>query len=235
MEEVLELLIKIQDLGDEIKKNELNLKEIPNKITKLEKEIDRSNTHLNQTKNRTQEVKKLYKIKEGDIAENEEKINKLNQQVFSVKTNEEYRAILNEIEYLKQTNRKIEDEMIKLLEEDEQLKNELANLEKETKDYIDKKTSEINNLKKDKEVLLEKQQLSKFLYEDNLKKLPEDVKNIYQRIAQARGNAVCLITDNTCTGCYANLTPQVMNELRKKDKILLCDSCGRILVYDTQK
>jgi len=40
-----------------------------------------------------------------------------------------------------------------------------------------------------------------------------------------------MISDNTCTGCYANLTHQFLNELKKHNKILVCGNCGRILVY----
>lgn len=234
MDDVLDILIRVQSFDDEIKENNLKLEEIPNKITRLEQEIAKTESDLTQKKNRIQEIKKTYKIKEGDIAENEEKMNKLNQQVFSVKTNEEYRAILNEVDYLKKTNKKIEDEMIRLLEEDEELKITIDRLTKETEEFVDKKTKEIANLRKEKEELSAKLLLIKSLFEDNLRKLPEDVKNIYQRTTNARGKAVCLITDNTCTGCYSNLTPQFINELKKRDKILLCDSCGRILIYATK-
>ena len=44
------------------------------------------------------------------------------------------------------------------------------------------------------------------------------------------------IRNTVCSGCYANLTPQFLNELKKRDSLLLCDSCGRILIYvDTEK
>ena len=48
------------------------------------------------------------------------------------------------MEYLKNENKKIEDEMIKLLEEEEGLKGTIVALEKEAEDFIDKRTVEIN-------------------------------------------------------------------------------------------
>jgi len=234
MEDILDLLVKIQYLHEEIKENDLRLNETPNKITNLEQDIEKKNANLNQKKNRIQEIKKICKMKDGDITENESKIDKLNQQIFSVKTNEEYRAITNEIEYLKKTNKGIEDEILSLLEEEEEIKDVLVELEKETKDFFNQKKSEIDTLKKYNEKLMEKQQMTKFMFEDNIKKLPNDIKNIYERIAKARGRAVCIIRGNdyVCTGCFTNITPQVMNELKKRDKILLCDNCGCILIYD---
>jgi predicted nucleic acid-binding Zn-ribbon protein len=73
-------------------------------------------------------------------------------------------------------------------------------------------------------------------FETNFGKLPAEIKEQYNKTRKFRGNAVCLIHNETCTGCYANLTPQFLNELKKRDSLLLCDSCGRILIYvDTEK
>lgn len=231
MDETLEILVKIQSLTEEIRETAAELESIPLKIAKLEKEIEKADASFAEKKDRIQEIKKLYKMKEGDIAENDEKAKKLNQQVFSVKTNEEYRAILTEIEFLKQNNKKTEDEMMKLLEEEDQLKREIDKYGRETKEYVSKRNSEIEALKKRSLELEEKKKIDSYAYEDDLKKLPVDVRKVYVRIAKARGNAICLVTDNTCTGCYANLTHQFLNDLKKHDRIILCESCGRILIY----
>jgi len=232
MEEVLERLIKIKDLDEEIKKNEQLLKNIPEKINNLKKDIEKKNSQLNQAKNRLAEIKKLYKIKEGDIADNESKVNKLNQQIHSVKTNEEYRAILKEIEFLKNSRLGVEEEMLNLLEEEEKLKNSIGGLEKDTKEFVEKKTRNINDSEQQKTQLVDDQDKKKFMFQDEIKKLPEDVRKIYERVKKARDRAICIVSDNgICTGCFSNITPQALNELKKKDKILVCDSCGRILIY----
>ena len=231
MDETLEILVKIQGLTEEIRETTAELDSIPLKIAKLEKEIEKANTSFSEKKDRIVEIKKIYKTKEGEIADNEEKAKKLNQQVFSVKTNEEYRAILSEIEFLKQGNKKIEDEMMKLLEEEDQLKKEIVKYEHETKEYTGKRNNEIETLKKKAVDLEEKKKIATYAYEDDLKKLPVDIRKVYERITRARGNAICLVTDNTCTGCYANLTHQFLNDLKKRDRVILCESCGRILIH----
>jgi predicted nucleic acid-binding Zn-ribbon protein len=232
MEEVLECLTRIKDLDEEIKKNEQRLKSIPEKIKTLQKEIEKKNAQLTQMKNRLIEIKKLYKLKEVDINENESKINKLNQQIHSVKTNEEYRAILKEIEFLKNTRLAIEEEMINLLEEEEKLKGSIGELEKETKEFVQAKTLEIQRLESEQKEISEEQTKKRFMFEDEIKKLPEDIRKVYERISNARERAICIVTDDgICTGCYTNITPQTLNELKKRNKFILCDSCGRILIY----
>ena len=231
MEDILDILIAIQKLDDKLKDTKSEIDVIPSKIQKLENQIKEANAAFSEKTDRIEEIRKTYKMKEGDIAENESKITKLNSQTFAVKTNEEYRAILNEVDFLKKENEKIEDEMINLLEEEEKLKGSIARFEAETKDFVESKSDEIAVIAKHNEELTERLAQLNADFETNFGKLPAEIKEQYNKIKEFRGNAVCLIHDETCTGCYANLTPQFLNELKKRDSLLLCDSCGRILVY----
>jgi predicted nucleic acid-binding Zn-ribbon protein len=231
MDEILDILLSVHKLSEEIKGTEKKVNDIPKKIGKLEKEIEKVNADLTLKKDRAQEIKKIYKVKEGDIQANEEQARKLNSQTQSVKTNEEYRALQKELEYLRQANITIEEEMINLLEEEEQLKGSLVKLEKETGDIVANKNAEVGVFKSELAELEEKLKVINYKYGDEIKKLPVDVRTVYERVSKARGNAVCLIKNNTCTGCYAHITHQVLNELQKRYELILCDSCGRILIY----
>jgi len=231
MEMILDLLVTIQELDDNIKTVKSRIDKLPQIIASLEGEIKKTDLNLTNKKNRLQEIRKKYKLNEAEIADNEAKFVKLDGQTFAVKTNEEYRAILTEINYIKKQNKKIEDKMIDLLEEEEKLKEAIASLEDNARNLINKKREEIELLKKEEEDLVAKQRLNKAAFEENFHKLPDDLKKTYTKIKKARGNAVCFVSNNACTGCYANLTHQFINELKKRDRMLLCDSCGRILVF----
>jgi predicted nucleic acid-binding Zn-ribbon protein len=235
MESVLDLLVRIQNLDDEVEKAESRLAQIPQERAKLENQIKAKAEELKNSESRIQELKKSNKLKEIEIADNEGKIAKLNTQTFAVKTNEEYRALLKEVEFLKHRNHDIEDEMLGIMEEEEKIRSSINQIRIETEEYIAKAQTRIADLNKESELLKEKQTVAKVDLENNFSKLPDDVKELYNRIAKFRGKAVCLIIDNTCTGCFANLTHQFLNELKKGNKILLCDNCGRILVYRDSK
>lgn len=231
MDTVLDLLVKIQSLDDEIKDNAAQLTRIPQDITKLEKQICAKEEELKTAENRILELKKNYKLKELEIADNETKTSKLNTQTFAVKTNEEYRAILNEIDFLRKRNREIEDEVIGLMEEEEKLKTSIDKMRAETREFRDITAGKIADMNKKTELLTQRQNMARVEFADNFAKLPDDVKELYTRIKKVRDKAVCPIVDNTCTGCFANLTHQFLNELKQRNRILLCDNCGRILVY----
>ena len=231
MDDILDILVRIQHCDEDITTMRTELDLIPKKITKLESEMSNASTKLNEKKQRLGDLKKDYKLREGDIAANEEKMIKLNSQTFAVKTNDEYRALLNEVEFLKQENKKIEVAMISILEEEEMLKSSIDKHESETKDFIGQKNIDIAALNKRKHDLEEKIKIAEDKYNDDFLKLPKETQNMYDKIKAVRGKAVCLINSETCTGCYSNITPQFLNELKKRNEILLCDNCGRILIY----
>ncbi len=231
MEEILDILLRVHHLEAEIKESEKRLSDIPLRIAKLEAEIEKTSADLIHKKERLQEIKTSYKMHEGDIQENEEKAKKLNTQTLTVKTNEEYRAMQKEIDYLRDHNKTIEEEMMALLEEEEQLKGSLAKLSTEVQAATAVKRGEIETLTKEKNELEEETALTRAQYEDEKLKLPPDVLIIYERVSKARGNAISLVKDNSCTGCYAHITHQILNELQKKHKLHLCEGCGRILLF----
>lgn len=231
MENVLDLLVKIQGFDDEVAEAAARLAQIPKDIEKLEKQISIREDEFKNSETRIQELKKTYKLKELEIADNEGKINKLNTQTFAVKTNEEYRAILSEVEFLKKNNHNIEEEMLGLMEEEEKLTKSINGLRKETEEFVQANQNRISELKAESEAMTEKQKMARVNLENDFGKLPEEIKVLYKRIAQSRGRAVCLIIDNTCTGCFANIPHQFLNELKQRNQVLVCGNCGRILVY----
>ncbi|MGD9379580.1 MAG: C4-type zinc ribbon domain-containing protein [candidate division WOR-3 bacterium] len=231
MENVLDLLVKIQGFDDEVAEAAARLAQIPKDIEKLEKQISIREDEFKNSETRIQELKKTYKLKELEIADNEGKINKLNTQTFAVKTNEEYRAILSEVEFLKKNNHNIEEEMLGLMEEEEKLTKSIHGLRKETEEFVQANQNRISELKAESEAMTEKQKMARVNLENDFGKLPEEIEVLYKRIAQSRGRAVCLIIDNTCTGCFANIPHQFLNELKQRNQVLVCGNCGRILVY----
>jgi len=47
-----------------------------------------------------------------------------------------------------------------------------------------------------------------------------------------RGLAVVTISRNSCGGCFNKIPPQVQLEIGRRNKIIACEHCGRVLVDD---
>ena len=53
----------------------------------------------------------------------------------------------------------------------------------------------------------------------------------YERIRKAKdGRGVARIMDGACGGCFAVIPPQTQVNIRKQVDIVLCETCGRIIV-----
>ncbi|MFN8588022.1 MAG: C4-type zinc ribbon domain-containing protein [Candidatus Eisenbacteria bacterium] len=54
----------------------------------------------------------------------------------------------------------------------------------------------------------------------------------YERTRAAReGRAVAAIEKDACGACFRGLAPQALSEAKKRDRLLPCDGCGRLLMF----
>jgi predicted nucleic acid-binding Zn-ribbon protein len=85
----------------------------------------------------------------------------------------------------------------------------------------------------------EKQEIEKRLSELGEKRktiiplIDRDTLSRYERILQGKdGLALVPVVGENCGGCYVNLPPQIINEIRLKERIMYCERCARMLYID---
>jgi hypothetical protein len=55
----------------------------------------------------------------------------------------------------------------------------------------------------------------------------------YERIRKKTKNTpIADATDGRCSACHISLRPQFFQDLRRGDKPMYCESCGRLLTYN---
>jgi len=161
-----------------------------------------------------------------------EAIAKYEKQQFEVKTNVEYQALQKEINDRKIENSRIEDRILEVMEkvdEKERLarsseqaltreREKLAEEEKRVAEEVAKLDARINDLKGDRDTLLPG--------------ISEGILRKYQRIfANKRDTAVVPLVNYVCGGCHMRLPPQIANNVRKADELVICENCSRILYW----
>ena len=68
------------------------------------------------------------------------------------------------------------------------------------------------------------------------KKLTIQQINSYQLIRSAKkGMAVAHCNGGVCSGCFSFIPPQKVVEIRSMKRMYHCESCGRILVWDSNQ
>ena len=172
---------------------------------------------------------------ETQIQDLQGKISKYRDQMLNVKTNQEYKAFTQEVEYAQQQIREAEDKILEQMESAESLQSNLkradADLKAETAE-IEKEKAEARRRTDEDEKLLKEWREKR----DALRAaISESTIRQYDRVLKLRGTALAEAVNHKCGVCQVMLRPQVYNDVRTNEHIIICDSCHRILWYNPER
>jgi hypothetical protein len=224
-------LWNLQQLDLELKTLTVKLEGIPARIEGLRKTADDLRADLERARQAIIDHRRQYKLAEVDLKSAEEKINGYSVQLYSAKTNEQYKAFLKEIETQKKLKSDIEDRMIVVMEETEALDRKVKQQEHKATELEADTRRKVQLLEAEKQEL-EAAIITRREQRDTIaKSLPDDVVRRYDRIrANKAGMAVAPVRKERCTGCLSPIPAQRILEIEREDRVYLCESCGRILV-----
>ena len=61
--------------------------------------------------------------------------------------------------------------------------------------------------------------------------LPQDALRVYNRTVQKFPmDPVVVVKDSTCSGCFMSIGPQILVQIARREKLVECPGCHRILV-----
>jgi len=221
----------LQRLDSELDTLRVKVEEIPRRIQGMNLTVSDEKTELEECRKKIVNLKKDYKLAEVDVKETEQQIGAKSTQLYSAKTNEQYKAFLKEIEHLRHTKSAAEEKMIVQMEQLEQAEARAKVLEREVKDVEGETVGRVQTLERE---LGELQQAITVREQERataLTGIDKDVVGVYERIRKSkRGVAVVSAGNNRCNGCLNPLPPQLILEIGKKDRLYFCEHCGRILI-----
>ncbi|SFM66205.1 zinc ribbon domain-containing protein [Thermodesulforhabdus norvegica] len=232
MNEQLKLLVQLQALEDAKKRLMREKEESPRRRAQLEKEFQAFEADVVMKKAELENLKKLHRQLEKDIALLEERLKRARQKEGEVKTNREYRALLKEQEELRQDIVDKEDRLLECMESIEALTGEVKELEKELKARRDKLTEELLALDRgieeiDKKIL----HLERLQEEIKARLEPQIRKRCEFLLVRHDGVAVAPVERGVCKVCYMSIPPQLFIELQKDQSIMHCPHCHRYIYW----
>ncbi len=172
---------------------------------------------------------------ESHIQDLQQKISKYRDQMLDVKTNEQYKALTHEVEFAQKQIREAEDKILDQMVAAETLDYDLKRAQNELK----LETADIEKEKAEARARTEEDE--KLLAQWNAKRdalrgaISSDTLRHYDRVSKLRGTGLAEAVDHRCAACHVMLRPQVYNDVRTNQHILMCDSCHRILWYDAER
>ena len=229
----LALALRLQALDRKIVSLENEIATLPKHISEIEKRLEAHTRRLEVDHSALAANQRDRKKLEGDIQLHQQKISKLKDQMMAVKTNEQYQAFQHEIAYIEAEIRKSEDRILDFMEQSEPLEKNVkaaeTRLKAEQKEVEAEKTRARERTKIDEQALSEQRaERQKIAGQMDAKFYSE-----YERVRKKTKNTpIADATEGRCSACQIALRPQFFQDLRKGDKIMQCESCGRILTYN---
>ncbi len=235
MQHDLELLLDLQEIDDELGELERSKIYLPEMIQKLETELSGLEVEIEQCKSTIQISISGQKSLELEIESDKEQLENYQRQMKVIKTNKEYDALTAEIDSKK----------LEISEKEEKVLELMATIDEcgENEKEMVEKLSEVKDGNSQQLIYLNEQSSSLQAKIDNrLEKRNDKIKNIkrqvvgtYERVRKGKGGLVVVpVRKKACGGCFKQIPPQRVLEIRRGDRIFACDSCGRILIWSDE-
>jgi len=230
----LKRLIRLQTIDLDIQQLKTKIDLFPGISKGLDDKLRDANSQVAIAQEKSKNNQATRKKLEGEVSGLETKISKYREQMLSVKTNEEYKALQKEIEHTQVAIRKVEDSILGLMLEAESSTQEIRQAEvrlKEDQQRVSQERKELegqhqNDVTAMQSYITERKDLEGQISSDLLPR--------YERVRKFRGGiGISAARDYVCEVCQVRIRPQVFQEIRKNDKIIACDACQRIL-YDPE-
>lgn len=235
MEKDMIKLLEAQKIDLEIDKVNRHRTEYPKQQEQLKKETEKLQQDLENVKADILEKETTRRNIESEISAEREQLLLKEQRLLETKTNKEYNAVQNEIMQARERIDSLETEDLELMTELDSLGPQQEELEKSSKETAKKNRKEISKIKKNFEAI--ESDISTLEHKRNL--AITDVNKralaVYTRLRRGKDGIAVSTVDPvkfSCKGCYKQLPPQKVLELRRRNKMIFCENCGRILVWD---
>jgi uncharacterized protein len=228
----LQHLIELQKLDDVIHGLESEISSLPRKIAEIESQLTSHIQHVETDQHALTENQKSRRRREGEISAARDKISHFKDQSLMVKTNDQYKALLHEIEHQESHIREIEDQILGEMIDSEGLERKLRQAQSKLAEERQQAQREIADAEQQKRQ--DEEKLAQLRSERSAiqSQITVGTYETYERIAKGRkGEAVVSVTDGTCGACHVHLRPQVFSEVMSNEQLHTCESCGRILYY----
>jgi predicted nucleic acid-binding Zn-ribbon protein len=226
----VEQLIALQKLENRIAELETQVSQVPGFLKDARKECETVQSEYQALKIKLEADSAALSKLTKECAENKALLDKAQSKLPNVKNNKEYEAVLKELDVLKKNVADGESKISELQETvtacqtradelgstEAGLVSKLKQKETEKADSDTDANSELSGLKTQRDAA-----------QTDIKR---SILSKYERVRNARNNlAIVRVIEETCTGCYIKVPPQLYVDVKKGKALYQCPNCQRFL------
>ena len=236
MQETVTKLIALQKIDSRLLEIEEIKGDLPIIVEKTENLVNNLKDEVVNNIDAIKEIEKTIRELGFKVEDSNEKLKKYKDQLYLVKSNKEYDALMLEIDHIKEFLDGVETNILELEEKkssfEEKNKSNELDIESNQK-RLDESTLELSNAMtstKSEEDGLNNER------DGLVKNIADNLISSYEQLRIARdGKAMVSINRGACGYCFNQLPPQFVIEVKQNNSIKNCDSCGVFLYYDLEE
>ena len=208
--------------------------ELPSLINEKENKIKEIKESILLSVNKIEDLVNDKSSIDLNINEYKDLIEKYNKQIFQVKSNKEYDALLKEIDHIEEKNKELLESINNIndeIKENEESKNDFEEKISKMEESLNSNREELNVVSVET-----KTEENTLLKEKN--KILKDIKDeafLKQYGDNNSGSILESISRGSCDNCYSSLPDQLLLDIKKGNKLFLCPDCGIYLYFDNNE
>jgi predicted nucleic acid-binding Zn-ribbon protein len=233
LREEITRLMSLQAIDRELRELEQTLSSVAQRVEQLRLDAQNQQAELDRLTADEQQSNLMRRQLEKEMGEGEARIRTKRMRLNQARNDKELQALAHEVEIQKETNQRLEADLLVLMEAAEPRGARIAETTSLVETLLTDLTEgeqEIAAQVEDLKISIAKQRLERDLMAGTLERaLLQRYEMIFSR---RNGLAVAEARGGTCQGCRMRLPPQLYNQIQRHDSIHFCPNCQRILYHE---
>ncbi|MCC6650544.1 MAG: hypothetical protein IT348_05290 [Candidatus Eisenbacteria bacterium] len=221
----------LHEIDEEAARHDSELVKLPELRRVQDQRVAAERRRVDTSRARMAELDKQRRALEGELDVFAASEKKFRAQLDLVTTQQQFEAVQHEIAGVEGKRSEVETRVLTIMDEEDSLRGSLPALEEALAKATRESESVHARLAGEEEVLREKLAALDARRSAATGRLEPAARARYERARTSRaGRAVAAIDKGACGACFSGLSPNALNEAKRRDKLLLCDGCGRMLL-----
>lgn len=234
MKEALLQLLRLQEVDKKLFELEEAKEKYPAEIELRRRRIAKARSALAGLEAQSAELEKQQRHCEREIESGKAALREREERFSVVTTNKEYDSLQLEIEVCKKDLAEHETQLIKALEALEQIQEQLDDERSAFEEGRAAEQERIDELEGQLGTMQEQIDQVAASRQAVAQGIDDKLLRTYERKKGRRGIRVAAVRKGACGACFHQMPAQIRNEVRLGNRLIFCESCGTIMVWDEQ-
>ena len=232
----LEILLEIQALELTLRELDVDIAALPKHLAIVEGRLQDAQQAVERAKAAEVGGQSERRQVDREIEALRAKVDKIRAHSGDVKTNQEYRALLDEIAFAEAQIAKHEERLLEIMESADALGRQVKEAEGALAAQRAEVAAEAGALKDSTGVKRTEREKLAAKRQKLRGQADEMWLRRFDRVLRMRGQALAAIDREACSGCRVRQRPQFLQEMSgDPERLFVCESCGRILYLETDQ